>query len=57
MLYREVEMFDDVAYIHPITKKKIVGKVIERNKDTEELLCVVEGSRANWFKAHDLVKG
>lgn len=57
MLYSEVEMFDEVAYIHPITKKKIVGKVIEKNKDTEEFLVSVEGSRANWFKAHDLVKG
>jgi len=56
MKYSELSRFAEVSFTHVITKKVLVGKVVDLNKDTEEALVSVEGSKADWKKAHDLTK-
>lgn len=57
MLYSELSRFDEVFFTHIITKARLKGRIVDLNKDTEEALVSVEGSKADWKKAHDLTKG
>lgn len=57
MKFSELSRFDDVYFTHIITKTRLKGRVVDLNKDTEEALVSVEGSKADWKKAHDLTKG
>ena len=57
MLFSELSRFDDVFFIHVITKDRMKGRVIDLNAATEEALVTVEGNKGDWKRAKDLTKG
>lgn len=56
MKFEDISLRDQVTVVHPVTKQKQVVRVIDKNKDTEEVLIVIADGCGVWRKAFDIVE-
>ena len=52
----EISFNDDVVILHPITKQKMLCRVLDKNIETDEVLVSLGGSGQVFKKIHDILE-
>jgi hypothetical protein len=55
MRFEDISLRDEVIVVHPVTKQQQIVRVIDKNKDTDEVLIVIADGCGVWRKAFDIV--